>query len=275
MMFHRLSTFVLVAASAVGPATGARGARSRDVSEDRKLHSKKDKCKNIDFPIKADMSCCPCVSEENCLGFTYSDSDEFYFKLYNYGREAGGRCTPTDEDSIWFYDEFICAYDPNNDMKIEESYNPDALNFRRACDGVGCGGRRRTLNEVKDDKPHYRRVTENPDKSRSVQVNTYDLERLEWLKEHITKMEALVNNNNGDSVPRSWDPLFAAFFENLENIDLACEPDAVLCTSSGHTECGKDLVDALMSYHEEIANSIQEKGTHVIMESHAIPDSCL
>lgn len=142
------------------------------------------------------------------------------------------------------------------------------------CDG-GCGTitrRHRSLNVADENRPHRRHITQKED-GVSVHVESQHDERLLWLTEHVGEMKQRMETKDA---ARAWDPLFKAYFDNVKDINLECNSSDqdVRCTSTGNSQCALDLIQAHASYHNEIATSIQEKGSHTIKSAHAIPDSC-
>ena len=142
------------------------------------------------------------------------------------------------------------------------------------CDG-GCGTitrRHRSLNVADENRPHRRHITQKED-GVSVHVESQHDERLLWLTEHVGEMKLRMETKDA---ARAWDPLFKAYFDNVKDIILECNSSDqdVNCTSTGNSQCALDLIQAHASYHNEIATSIQEKGSHTIKSAHAIPDSC-
>ena len=149
----------------------------------------------------------------------------------------------------------------------------DRAPFMTACSvQVGCGSRRRHLNVIDENRPHRRHISEEED-GLSVHVESDHNERLLWLKDHVVEMQKRMKSGKA---ARTWDPLFKAYFDNLDDINLECSSSDqdVRCTSTGSSQCALDLIQAHASYHNEIAASIEENGTHKIKSDHAIPDSC-
>ena len=141
--------------------------------------------------------------------------------------------------------------------------------------GGGCGAlmrRHRSLNVADENRPHRRHIIQK-EGGVSVHVESQHDERLLWLTEHVAEMKQRMETKDAT---RAWDPLFKAYFDNVKDINLECtsSDQDVRCTSTGNSQCALDLIQAHASYHNEIATSIKEKGSHTIKSAHAIPDSC-
>mmetsp|Transcript_38445 Transcript_38445/g.65684 ORF Transcript_38445/g.65684 Transcript_38445/m.65684 type:complete len:315 (-) Transcript_38445:165-1109(-) len=238
-------------------------------------------CKNNIVPQvwQSMEECCPCVTERTC---------ELLFGNGTVECRPGMDCYKTAmlyPESIsceaelsfyhWMHDPDSCSY-----SYVDGEYVVNALDFEplsQACsiafgnDG-GCGfiGGRELLDES---RPHHRRVMEEED-GLTLHAESHHEERLLWLNDHVAEMQQRVET--GDA-PRAWDPLFKAYFANLEDINLECSSsdNSVSCKSTGSSQCALDLIQAHASYHNEIAASIKENGDHIITAQHAIPDSCM
>lgn len=175
----------------------------------------------------------------------------------------------------WMHDPDYCSYARLDEFEFVVDEN-DIIPVITACAALGnygiCGIRRRELNTIDEDRPHHRRVVEEED-GITVHVESHHDERLLWLNDHVVEMQQRMET--GDA-PRAWDPLFKAYFDNLEDINLECSSSdkSVRCTSTGSSQCALDLIQAHASYHNEIAASIEENGEHLVLTEHAIPDSC-
>ena len=147
-------------------------------------------------------------------------------------------------------------------------------------DLCGCRRRARHLNQA--DKVHHARRTVleelNEDDSTpytvSVEVESADADSFGWVRSHFDDMQHKLQANE---VPREWDPLFRAYFAHQDKIRSEClhDEESLSCHHTAADQCGKDLIQALFAYHDEIRNSIQKMGDHAIMEPHPIPESCL
>jgi len=262
---------------------------------------------------KSQEECCPCVTYDNCVAIFTEDGPPLgvavdpcqagmscfktameyptnvgcYTELNFPSKDAVGmNGLPPVLENHWFSDISACRYN-NAPLNGEPNFVIDAANgdktfteacgcqFWDSCDkacGIMAPETRRTLNIVDESRPHHRRVVENED-GVSINVESDHDERLDWLKLHVADMQQRVVSGKAT---RSWDPLFKTYFENVGDINLDCSAsdESVRCNSNGNSQCALDLIQAITSYHSEIAASIKENGTHQILEVHDVPDSC-
>eukprot|EP00978_Attheya_sp_CCMP212_P021727 scaffold63863_cov44-Attheya_sp.AAC.3 len=146
----------------------------------------------------------------------------------------------------------------------------DIVTSETGCESTDDQRRSRRLNDLS--RKNKRRVSETAN-SLSVDVDVKEPESMTWLAAHVDEMQERMLSGN---VPRAWDPLFKAYFDNLDAIEIDCRisKDSLKCTSTGVSQCAKDLNAALLSYHDKVAESISEKGTHKVTQEHEIPESC-
>ena len=174
--------------------------------------------------------------------------------------------------------------------KEKMKLNPTLFTVLMIMSGLGvtsaeddlCGCRRRDRHLNQADKVHHARRTVLEEGSEdgsvpytvSVEVEAVDPDSYGWVRTHFDDMQHKLEANE---VPREWDPLFRAYFAHQDKIQSEClhDEESLSCHHTATDECGKDLIQALFAYHDEIRQSIQDDGDHAIMEPHPIPESCL
>lgn len=205
--------------------------------------------------------------------FKFTDACR-YSGLYTEPVPSDGLLEVSTDPDTFVVDEFYECSDSFDCLDDYTFYEACLCQGLGVCDG-GCDDtleRRRSLNVADENRPHRRHITQKED-GVSVHVESQHDERLLWLTEHVGEMKQRMETKDA---ARAWDPLFKAYFDNVKDINLECNSSDqdVRCTSTGNSQCALDLIQAHVSYHNEIATSIQEKGSHTIKSAHAIPDSC-
>jgi hypothetical protein len=135
-----------------------------------------------------------------------------------------------------------------------------------------CGKGHRHLNE-RDDIHHRMMVEIEDNVTISIEAN-HPEEYGDWVvKDHMVGMQGRLAEGK---ITRAWDPLFQAYFKHADEVKTECihSEDSFTCTIKSDTECGKDLIKALVNYHDAIIESIHENRTHAIITAHEIPESC-
>jgi hypothetical protein len=261
-----------------------KGIRDEKDGKRRELSHKSKKeqtCESkVQFQAWKPMSeCCPCcdlgeicdsllLGSEGIHGECHP-GDDCYSTAFNYPRYHD--CEAELNHIHWMFETDFCNYDTITG-EVDEGGGGES--YYECCD-FGCDEPERRGLFEEEDHVHHRHLVETEDGGVTVHVETDNVERLDWLTQHVTAMKERMDVSG--KVPRKWDPLFQAYFENVKDINFECDGGSdkhMRCTSTSMTQCGKDLIKAHASYHQEIATSLQENGSHKIAGGHAIPESC-
>lgn len=255
--------------------------RSGDMNQDRGLEG--DDCINRPHPKTNQMylwrlhsffhhcTICPSCDTSTCQRFhdVKGSSDQLRQVWHDSGYcriEEVYQAMVVDE-----YDETYCTYDSEKQCLIEDV--DEGVSWQDCCTSTDCNpSRARELN--REENLHHRRVMEMEDGA-TVHIKSNDSEEYNWVKLHLEDMKDRLES--GD-IARKWDPLFSAYFEHANQIQTECvhSPDDsnFSCVRTSSTQCGQDLIKALLSYHEEIRDSILDQGTHSVRTIHDVPESC-
>ena len=227
---------------------------------------------------KTMTECCPCCTQDICDALLADDEgnkcergDDCYKTAFEWAADKGCEAELAAPNNHWFDYAMNCAYDDTEN--VDESGGDS---FMDCCEdnflAFGCDGRRELF---EGDHTHNRHLVET-DNGVTAHVETESPDRLAWLNQHVEEMKKRMETP-GSKVPRNWDPLFKAYFENVKDIRFQCAEGSeqnMRCTSEGFTQCAQDLIKAHASYHHEISKSLEETGDHRIADKHAVPESC-
>ena len=87
-----------------------------------------------------------------------------------------------------------------------------------------------------------------------------------WIQEHVEQMLTIIEKN---SRIRQWDPLYAALFNNQDDITTAVTPveGGVQVRLEGSTGCAVDLVQS----HADVVSAFLSEGYDEVQASHDAP----
>lgn len=244
---------LLIAIAFAAPSSGRSSSKSAKCLDLTSKSSKAPKSNKAQKSTKGESCNCLCCNFGTCRNIP-----QFFW------------------DTDCYNNATVCAYDDDGKLDLDNG----TRDFIECCaddhegDFVSCDKTRRRSRKLNQASALIERTVTEHENGHTVKVEAAEPSSLDWIHFHVTDMKERMERGE---VPRGWDPLFRAYFDHVDEIDMSCHDessDSFSCDFSSHSQCGADLIRAHAGYHQEIAESIRSGGSHKILKMHAKPASC-